>query len=116
MKNSPLVHEFRPSWTNGLFCIDFFLIFTTSSSVSAMLTGPIVSEAFHEEIHAIMDVIFPRNLQYIFSNRKRVPQTIKIPRWSERFQILILNFDATFAIIITSSSRGFGFDSHVFGI
>ena len=88
MKNSPLVQEFRPSWTNGLFCIDFFLIFTTSASISAMLTGSIVSQAFHEEIHAIMDVILPRyfNLHFFEQkkgtpNNKNTPLVRKVPNF-----------------------------------
>ena len=79
MKNSPLVQEFIPSWTNGLFFIDFLLSFATSTSISPMLAGPIVGEAFHKEVHVKMGKISPSLYCTFFASEKGYPKQHKNP-------------------------------------
>ena len=69
MKNNPLVQGglinekypvgptiYTPLDQGVIFHWFFPHFYKTSASISAMLTGPIVSEAFHEEIHTSTDV------------------------------------------------------------
>ena len=80
--------NFRPLRSDGVFVIDFLLSFSTPASISATLSGPIVSEAFHEEIHVTIGVISP-SLFYIFiasiSYRKEAPKTTQRPKFGSEF-------------------------------
>ena len=79
MKNSPLVQEFIPSWTNGLFSIDFLLNFATSTIISAMPTGPNLGEAFHNIINVIMGKISPSLFVHFLLQKKGTRNSTKTP-------------------------------------
>ena len=91
MKNNLLVQEFIPSWTNGLFLIDFLLSFATSTSTSTMLTGPIVGEAFHKEIHVKMSKISPSLFVHFLLQKKGTRNSTKTPLVRK-----VPNFDSEF--------------------